>query len=121
MGQISIKEIVRFQGVPKKNISDMDAKFTSKFYKDIFVDLGTELAFITTYYPQSNGNIEGLNRILEDMLRMYVMHRQNKWEMYLPLVEFAYNNGHQESIKMSLFVALYGRRCKTTISWSDPV
>jgi len=37
------------------------------------------------------------------------------------LVEFAYNNGYQESLKMSLFEALYGWSCNTPISWSDPV
>jgi hypothetical protein len=44
-----------------------------------------------------------VNQILEDMLRMHVMHQPKKWEDYLPLVEFAYNNGYQESLKMSPF------------------
>jgi len=47
--------------------------------------------------------------ILEDMLRMYVMHYQRKWEEYLPLVEFEYNNSYKESLRMSPFEALYGR------------
>eukprot|EP00253_Pinus_taeda_P017283 PITA_17283 len=55
------------------------------------------------------------------MLRMYVMHHQRKWEEYLPLVEFTYNNGYQESLRMSLFEALYEQSCNTPISWSDPV
>jgi len=58
---------------------------------------------------------------VEDILRMYVMHQQRKWEEYLPLVEFMYNNGYQESLKMSPFEALYGQSCNTPISWSDPV
>ena len=52
---------------------------------------------------------------------MYVMHQQWKWEEYLPLVEFTHNNGYQESLKMSLFEALYGWSCNTPISWSDLV
>jgi len=36
------------------------------------------------------------------------MHQQRKWEEYLPLVEFSYNNGYQESLKMSPFEALQG-------------
>ena len=59
--------------------------------------------------------------ILEDMLRMYVMHQQRIWEEYLPLVDFTYNNGYQESLRMSLFKELYGRSCNTPISWSDLV
>jgi hypothetical protein len=54
------------------------------------------------------------------MLRMYVMEKPTKWEEYLHLVEFSYNNGYQESIKMSLFEALYGRKCNTPVSWDNP-
>lgn len=56
--------------------------------------------------------------MLADMLRMYVMHQQRKWEEYLPLVGFAYNNGYQESFKMSPFEALYEWGCNTPINWS---
>ena len=54
------------------------------------------------------------------MLRMYVMDRPSKWEDYLHLAEFAYNNSYQSSIKMSLFEALHGRKCHTPLSWSQP-
>lgn len=49
---------------------------------------------------------------------MYFMHQQRKWEEYLPLVEFSYNNGYQEPLRMSLFEALYGQSCNTPISCS---
>jgi hypothetical protein len=55
------------------------------------------------------------------MLRMHVMHQPRKWEDYLPLVEFAYNNGYQASLKMSPFEVLYGGQCNTPVSWSNPV
>jgi hypothetical protein len=42
-----------------------------------------------------------------------------KWDKHLPLAEFSYNNNYQESIKMSLFEALYGRPCRTPLSWSE--
>jgi hypothetical protein len=38
----------------------------------------------------------------------------------LPLAEFSYNNNYQESIKMAPFEALYGRRCRTPLNWSEP-
>jgi hypothetical protein len=54
------------------------------------------------------------------MLRMYVMDKPSKWEDYLHLVEFAYNNGYQDSLRMIPFEALYGRKCDTPVSWDNP-
>ena len=56
-----------------------------------------------------------MDRVLEDMLRMYVMNKPGKWEDYIHLIEFAYNNNNQESLKMSPFEVLYGRRCKVPL------
>ena len=59
--------------------------------------------------------------MLEDMLRMYVMDKPNKWEDYLHLVEFAYNNGQQESLGMSPYESLYERRCRKQVNWDNIV
>ena len=42
-----------------------------------------------------------------------------KWDECLPLAEFAYNNSYQESIRMAPFEALYGRKCRTPLNWSE--
>ena len=68
-----------------------------------------------------NGNTERVNQVLDDMLRMYVMDKPGKWEDYLHLEEFAYNNGYRASTKMSHFEILYGHKCNMPISWSNPV
>ena len=51
------------------------------------------------------------------MLRMYCMEKKTKWDDYLYLVKFAYNNGYHSSLGMAPFEALYGRRCRIPISW----
>ena len=79
--------------MPKAIVSDRDPKFTSNFQKGLFVDLGTKLNFSTDYHPRTNGQTEKVNQVLEDMLRMYVMDKPTKWEDYLHVIEFAYNNG----------------------------
>jgi hypothetical protein len=33
--------------------------------------------------------------------------------------EFFYNNSYQESLKMTSFEMLYGRRCQTPLFWSE--
>ena len=53
------------------------------------------------------------------MLRACVLSYSKKWDECLPLAEFSYNNSYQESIKMAPFEALYGRRCRTPVNWSE--
>ena len=87
----------------------------------MFKGLNTTLNFSTYFYPQNDGQIERVNQVLEDLLRMYVKQKPGKWEDYLHLVEFAYNNHYQASARYSPFKILYGRKCNTPISWSNPV
>jgi hypothetical protein len=121
IANIFMKEIFRLHGMPKEIMSDRDTKFTSNFWKSLMASLETKLLFSTTYHPQTDGQMKRVNQILEDMLRMNVMHQPKKWEDYLPLVEFSYNNSYQESLKMSPFKVLYGRSCNTPVSWSNPM
>ena len=88
IAKIFMREIFKFHGLPKAIVSDRDVKFTSNFWKGLFVDLGTKLNFSTGYHPQTDGHIERVNQVLEDMLHMYVMDKSTKWEDYLQLVEF---------------------------------
>jgi len=55
VAQMFIRDVVRLNGVPKKIVLDMDAKFTSKFWKELFAGLGIKLAFGTTYHLQTDG------------------------------------------------------------------
>jgi len=91
VAQILIREIVRLQGVQKKIALDIDVKFNSRFWMEIFVGLDTKLSLNTSYHPQIDGKTKRVNMILEDMPRMYIMHQQWKWEEYHPLVEISYN------------------------------
>jgi ribosomal protein L21E len=73
----------------------------------------------TAYHPQIDGQTERVNAVLEDILGAGVLSFRGSWELWLPLAEFAYNNGYQESIKMAPFEALYGRKCRTLINWIE--
>jgi hypothetical protein len=107
---IYMREIARLHHIPKTIVSDRDPKFTSNFWKVLFNGFGTNLNFSTSYHPESDGQTERVNQVIDDMLRMYVMDKPSIWEDYLHLVEFYYNNGYQTSLKMSPFESLYGRK-----------
>ena len=113
VADIFLKEVARLHEIPKTIVFDRDLKFTSNFWKGLFKGFGANLNFSTTYLPESDGQTERVNRVIEDILRMYVMDKPSRWEDYLHLVEFAYNNGYHTSLKMSPFEALYGRKCNT--------
>ena len=121
IANIFMKEIFKLHGLPKAIVSDRDVKFTSNFWKELFVDLGTQLNFGTTYNPHTDGYTERVNHVLEDMFHMYVMDKTTKWEDYLHLVEFAYNNGQKPSLGIGSYEALYGKRCRTLVTWDNPV
>ena len=74
-----MKEIFKLHGLPKEIVSD-HVKFTSNFWKGLFVDLGTKLNFDTAYHPQTDGQTKRVNQVLEDILRMYVMDKPTKLE-----------------------------------------
>ena len=91
----------------------------SRIWDHLQQALGTQLAFNTAYHPQTDGQTERVNQILEDMLRACVLTYGSSWEESLPYAEFAYNNSYQASLQMAPFEALYGRRCRTPLNWSE--
>jgi transposase InsO family protein len=101
-------------------MSDRGSQFTAHFWEHLHKGLGISLIRSTTYHPQTDGQIERVNAILEDMLRACVLSSRGSCESWLPLVEFAYNNSYQESIKMAPFEALYDRKCRTPLNWVEP-
>jgi transposase InsO family protein len=117
---ILIKEVAQLHEIPKTIVSNRDPKFTSNFRKGFFKGFRTNLNFSTSYHPESNGKTEKVNKVIEDILRMYVMDKPSRWEDCLDLVEFTYNNGYHASLNMSPFEALYGRKCNNLVSWDNP-
>ncbi|XP_060209835.1 uncharacterized protein LOC132636820 [Lycium barbarum] len=93
-------------------------------YYDCTIDyhpeaLGTRLNFSASFYPQTDGQSEKVIQILEDMLRACIMEFEGSWDRHLALIEFAYNNSYQSSIGMPPYEALYGRKCRTPLCWSE--
>ena len=119
LAELYVSQIVRLHGVPISIVSDRDPRFTSRFWKKLQEALGTKMHFSTAFHPQTDGQSERIIQILEDMLRCCVLEFCGSWERYLPLIEFAYNNSFQSSIKMAPYEALYGRKCRTPLFWTE--
>jgi hypothetical protein len=117
--EIYLDQIVRLHGIPKTIISDHGTLFVARFWEQLQSALGTKLIRSSAYHPQTDGQTERVNPVLEDMLRAYVLQYGKNWEKCLPLAEFSYNNSYQTSLKMAPFEALYGRHCRTPLNWSQ--
>jgi hypothetical protein len=81
------KRIVCLHGVPKSIVSDRGTQFTSHFWKQLHESLGTRLEFSTTFHPQTDGQTERVNQILEDMLRACALDYGSSWDDNLPCAE----------------------------------
>ena len=65
-----------------------DPRFLSKFWDELFAHLGTDLWFSTAFHPQTDGQSEVTNRVMENFLRPYVERTPHTWVQQLPLAEF---------------------------------
>ncbi|GJP86628.1 hypothetical protein CLOP_g16628 [Closterium sp. NIES-67] len=107
--QLFVRYIISQHGIPTTLISDRDPKFTCKFWKEIMSLLGTKLAMSSAYHPQTDGHIERLNQIVEQLLRAACKDEISKWDLHLPVLEFAYNNATHAATGQTPFFLCYGR------------
>jgi hypothetical protein len=117
--EIYTDQIVHLHGIPRTIVLDKGAPFVARFWEQLQESLGTHVIRSSAYHPQIDGQTERVNQILEDMLRVCVLHYGKNWDKCLSLAEFSYNNSYQSSLKMAPFEALYGRRCRTQLNWSQ--
>ncbi|CAM8935244.1 unnamed protein product [Rhodiola kirilowii] len=107
--KIFVREICRLHGVPTSIVSDQDPIFLSSFWQELFHRQGTLLSHSSAYHPQSDGQTEVINQVLEDYLRCYMAEVQHRWVDYLPWAEFHYNSAKHSGLGSSPFEVVYGR------------
>ncbi|CAI7883137.1 unnamed protein product [Closterium sp. NIES-54] len=101
--------IITIHGIPATLISYRDPKFTSKFWKELMGLLGTKLAMSSAYHPKTDGQIERLNQVVEQLLRTACKDDVSHWDTQLPTLEFAYNNASHAATGKTPFFLCYGR------------
>jgi len=118
------KHVVKYWGLPRSIISDRDTRFTGRFWTELFKLMGSELNFSTSFHPQSDGQTERVNALLEIYLRHYVSANQRDWAKLLDVAQFSYNLQKSESTGRSPFEVVTGQQPLTpsslAISYKGP-
>ena len=104
-----VRHVFKLHGLPSTIISDRGSQFISLFWKTLCERLGIESRLSTAHHPETDGQTENANAIMEQYLRMYCSYLQDDWEKWLPLAEFAANNTTNESTGLTPFYATYGQ------------
>lgn len=106
--ELCVQHIFRLHGCPSSFVVDRDPRWRSSFWKTWCELLRIDVGMSSAFHPQSDGQTERVNRILEEVLRHYINPSHTTWEILLPWAEFAVNSAFQESIKTTPFLLNYG-------------
>ncbi|SOV08288.1 uncharacterized protein UDID_17342 [Ustilago sp. UG-2017a] len=108
LAKLFLRHVYSKHGLPTSIVSDRGSEFTSHFWRSLSALLGIGNHFSSAYHPQSDGQTERVNQVLEQYLRGYSNHLQTNWSDLLPLAEFSYNNAEHASTQLTPFFANYG-------------
>ncbi|CAL8154061.1 unnamed protein product [Prunus armeniaca] len=111
--RLFLKHVVKYWGIPTSIISDRDTCFTGKLWTELFRLLGSQLNFSTSFHPQTDGQTEWVNALLELYLRHYVSANQRDWAKLLDVAQFSYNLQRSEPTGSSPFELATGQQPRT--------
>lgn len=109
VANIFFNTVCKLHGIPRSLISDRDPLFISKFWRELFSLCGTKLRMSTAYHPESDGQTEVFNRVLEQYLRSFVHNKPSQWSKFLSLAEWSYNTSVHSATGFSPYQITFGK------------
>ena len=106
--EMLLSQVIRLHSCPDNIVSDRGSIFNSKFEKEFLKGIRCEPHFSSAYHPQSDGQTERANQVLEQVLRSYTSLNHSEWDTFLPMAEFAMNNSPNEATGQTPFILNYG-------------
>ncbi|KAG5003627.1 hypothetical protein JHK86_027766 [Glycine max] len=100
----------KIHGILRSLVSDRDPLFVSRFWQELFKLSGTTLRMSTAYHPQTDGQTEVMNRVIEQYLRAFVHHRPSTWGHFLLWAEWSYNTSTHSATGMSPYEVTFGKK-----------
>src|SRR5882724_6430420 len=105
LAQIFLSLVFAKHGTLTDIVSDQGKHFISRFWQSLCQLLDIKANLSTTYHPETDGQIERVNQILEQYLRVYINYQQDNWVNLLPLAKFVYNNTSHLATMVTPFFA----------------
>ena len=118
LANLYVDRIYCHHGMPEHIISDRGPQFKSAFWESFLKNLGVDTRLSTAYHPETDGQTERVNSILNQYLCVFCTFLQDNWVQLLPLAEFAYNNSVHSATMVTPFMANYGINPGTILSKS---
>jgi hypothetical protein len=118
MGRLFFSHIFKHHGLPKDIVSNQDPKFTSKFWRALWKQMGSELKMSISFRPQTDGQTERVNLVIQQFLRNYVAADQQDWVDHLELSEFCYNNSAHFATRSTPFQMVTGKSPIVPMTWA---
>ena len=92
LANLFIRHVVSQFRCPESIMSDHGSLFTSHYWVKMCHHLSIKRNLSTVYHPQTDGQTEHLNQMLEQYIHLYVNYQQDNWTQLLPTAKFTYNN-----------------------------
>ncbi len=84
LARLFLRNVFSKHGIPQDIISDRGKHFVSNFWSSLCDHLKIKSNLSTSYHPETDGQTERVNQILEQYLRLYVNYEQDDWASLLP-------------------------------------
>jgi hypothetical protein len=118
MGRLFFTHVFKHHGLPKDIVSDRDPKFTSKIWRALWKRMGSKLKMSISFCPQTDGQTERVNLVIQQFLRNYVAADQQDWVDHWELVEFCYNNSKHFATGSTPFQMVRGKSPIVPMTWA---
>jgi len=109
VAQSFLENVFKLHEFPDTITSDRDSIFVSQFWQELMVVQGVKIQLSTSYHPQTDGQMEVVNRCLGTYLRCMCAKSPKNWVKWLPLAEWWYNTTYHTATKATPYEIMYGQ------------
>ena len=106
--ELFLKNVVRLQNLPKDITIDQGSQFSSQFWRQLLQTFWISMNLSSSYDPQTNGQTERVNQILEQYFWCTVSYQQEDWVDFVAMETFSYHNSIHASTRVSHFLQTMG-------------